>query len=340
MSKRELISRLLSASGMLGALERLPGRPRLAVLCCHRLGDPASSPLDNELFSASSDGFRELLHALVRKWRIFSREEILSLPDSLQVLREPALMVTFDDAYRDNYDLAAPILEDLGLPGVFFVPTRILDHPELPWCDQVAYLIKHTQRESIELEYPAKLKLACGPADRLATIQRVLYAFRVADSLDYAAALAAVEEATGVQVGEAEQELAANLFMHRDHVRDLHQRGHIIGSHTHTHRILSHLTADAQRTELRQSRQLLADLTGQPPDLFAYPVGGPTCFTRETQELVRQVGYRAAFSYYGGLVKPDHSQPYNIPRETVDFVFNTNRLRARLQARRWCNRAL
>lgn len=42
--------------------------------------------------------------------------------------RRPALAVTFDDGYRDNYDVAAPLLEEHGLTGWFFVsPGRLRD---------------------------------------------------------------------------------------------------------------------------------------------------------------------------------------------------------------------
>lgn len=34
----------------------------------------------------------------------------------------PGLLMTFDDGYRSNYDVAAPLLEKYGFRGVFFIP--------------------------------------------------------------------------------------------------------------------------------------------------------------------------------------------------------------------------
>jgi peptidoglycan/xylan/chitin deacetylase (PgdA/CDA1 family) len=45
------------------------------------------------------------------------------------------LAVTFDDGYRDNFDLAAPVLEKLSLPATFFVVTQWMGTDIVPWWD-------------------------------------------------------------------------------------------------------------------------------------------------------------------------------------------------------------
>lgn len=44
------------------------------------------------------------------------------------------VVVTFDDAYRDNLTRALPILEELGVPAAVFAATRYADCPApFPW---------------------------------------------------------------------------------------------------------------------------------------------------------------------------------------------------------------
>ena len=73
-----------------------------------------------------------------------------------------ARLVTFDDGYRDNLDVAAPILVRLGVPAACFVPSATLDAPRLPWWDHVAYVVKHTRARMLRLESPFPETLELG----------------------------------------------------------------------------------------------------------------------------------------------------------------------------------
>jgi peptidoglycan/xylan/chitin deacetylase (PgdA/CDA1 family) len=46
------------------------------------------------------------------------------------------LAVCFDDGYRDNFELAAPVLERMGIPAAFFVVTGFVDTDQTAWWDR------------------------------------------------------------------------------------------------------------------------------------------------------------------------------------------------------------
>src|SRR5262249_7716512 len=84
------------------------------------------------------------------------------------------------------------------------------------------------------------------------------------------------------------------------------------------HPVLSRISEDAQRNELSLSKERLESETGAKIRLMAYPVGGPDAFDDLTKRLAREVGYCAAFSYYGGFNRPDHTEPFDIRRVAVE----------------------
>ena len=45
------------------------------------------------------------------------------------------LVITFDDGYLDNYQVAAPILRKLDLPATFYVVTQYIESNVVPWWD-------------------------------------------------------------------------------------------------------------------------------------------------------------------------------------------------------------
>lgn len=77
-----------------------------------------------------------------RHCRFFARHfRVISLPELVDRLERGVtvhrtLAITFDDGYRDNFDNAAPVLEELKLPATFFVVTRWMGTDVLPWWDR------------------------------------------------------------------------------------------------------------------------------------------------------------------------------------------------------------
>ncbi len=56
-------------------------------------------------------------------------------------------------------------------------------------------------------------------------------------------------------------------------LKALHADGHTIGSHTHTHPVLSALPVSHALDEIRRSKEVLEALLGEPVPHFAYPYG-------------------------------------------------------------------
>ena len=85
----------------------LPGaRPRAVVLVYHRVGerrlDPWRLTVDPEIFGGQ-------MEALARDWSPLSLAELVEGLAGRR-LPERAVVVTFDDGYADNLEIAAPIL--------------------------------------------------------------------------------------------------------------------------------------------------------------------------------------------------------------------------------------
>ena len=105
-----------------------------------------------------------------------------------------------------------------------------------------------------------------------------------------------------------------------------------IGSHTHRHDILSRMPGQEQREELEVSRRVLEERIGKPVRTLAYPVGTPTSFTPGTSTLLAEVGYKAAFSYYGGLNTRVGFDPFNIRRIAVETDIGNSLMKLRILA--------
>jgi peptidoglycan/xylan/chitin deacetylase (PgdA/CDA1 family) len=103
-------------------------------------------------------------------------------------------------------------------------------------------------------------------------------------------------------------------MMSSEDVRALKRAGMRIGAHTHEHPILSKLDAAEARAQIVKSREVLADIVGTPPSMFAYPNGKPGLdYTAEHVAMVKEAGFSSAVSVAFGTAAraSDH---YQIPR--------------------------
>ncbi|HXH05236.1 MAG TPA: polysaccharide deacetylase family protein [Vicinamibacterales bacterium] len=119
--KRRLI-RWYLASGypaLRDAVLARAGRSRLTVLVYHQVG-----PSANDGSTVAADRFRDQMEYLK------AHHEIVPLAEGVRRLRLPnrrrLVAVTFDDGYLDNATVAAPILQELGIPAAFFVATDMI----------------------------------------------------------------------------------------------------------------------------------------------------------------------------------------------------------------------
>jgi peptidoglycan/xylan/chitin deacetylase (PgdA/CDA1 family) len=135
--KRELLARGLLWSGASFLLSRLPARDSLLVLNYHRIGNPDDDLFDPGVFEATADQFNDQISHLKRRVSLVTLEEALAFIDGTikEKTRRCRVLITFDDGYLDNYEIAYPILRSHGAQGVFFLVTSMVGSCQVPWWD-------------------------------------------------------------------------------------------------------------------------------------------------------------------------------------------------------------
>jgi peptidoglycan/xylan/chitin deacetylase (PgdA/CDA1 family) len=313
--KRELLARALFWSGTAAVLRALRESDVLLVLNYHRIGDANADAFDPGVFSATAERFEEQVAFLNRhKWLVTLDEALAFLDGSDRSrARRCRVLITFDDGYLDNYQLAFPILRAHGAQGVFFLPTGLVGSCAIPWWDHIAFLIRTGTRRRFTLRREGPLDVDLDANGLTRSLYAVLAHYKKHDIADAGEFFHELREATGA----SDPPPGLRRFLDWEEARAMLQGGMAIGSHTCSHTILSHLDADAQMRELSASREQIKERLGIEATTIAYPVGGASCFTSETERMARDCGYRAAFSFYGGVSRPPITNRYDVKREGV-----------------------
>lgn len=290
----------------MGALSPAGPRAKLSILIFHRV-----VPQPDELFPGEVDaqGFDRICGWLAAWCNVLPLDEAAGRLRA-GTLPSRSLVITFDDGYRDNHDVALPILRRHGLPATFFVATGFLDGGRM-WNDTVIEALRRAPAGELDLNDIA----GCGrpvlgtPASRRAAVDAVLSRVKYLEPVPRQAAVQAIAARAGVPLPD-------DLMMSSDQVRSLHRAGMQIGGHTVFHPILRSLDDGAARREIDEGRRHLQDITAAPVTLFAYPNGklGQDYGPRDV-ELVRDCGFATAVTTNPG-VSVANSDALQLPRYT------------------------
>lgn len=313
--KKAIAARWLSRSGVLPLLAKMLPWSGVFVLNYHRIGDGHASLFDQGLWSADADAFAEQIRFLKSELDIISPAD---LPSVLGKRRGRYGMLTFDDGYRDNHDIAFPILKSERVPATFFVATGFIDNPVVPWWDEIAWMVRSSTCDSIAI--PEWLNgsptLAFDSPDRELGVRTLLRAYKAMPGDRTNAFLEAIARATGS--GRCDVDSGRRMWMSWDMLRSMQTAGMTIGGHTVNHPILARASADAQRAEIFGCGERLANELGYPMRYFSYPVGGLNAFDEVTRSILHEAGVLYAFSYYGGFRRFDAWDDYDLRRVAVE----------------------
>lgn len=289
------------------AIEILSGRMALkwqrrpaGVYCFnyHRIGLAADSEFDPNVFSCTPQRFEQHLSLFQKNFDVISIDELIALQRSQQRVTERLAVLTFDDGYIDNYQLAYPMLKAAGLTAGFFVSTDYVDQPQIPWWDEVGWIVRHASSRTVKLaHWPSSVNIADGTIRM--RVRRLLKAVKLDNSMPMVEKLRQLKQA--LQLEPLVMPAPTELFVNWLQLKEMADNGMHIGSHTLSHNILAHLSSEQQLVELTQSKQRLETMLQRPVSSVAYPVGGADSFTSSTQGLAQQAGYQLAFSFISGI---------------------------------------
>jgi peptidoglycan/xylan/chitin deacetylase (PgdA/CDA1 family) len=116
-----------------------------------------------------------------------------------------------------------------------------------------------------------------------------------------------------------------------DHIGELYAQGFTIGSHTVSHVNLAKVSRQRALEELGESRDTLRRRLGMSRIAIAYPFGQRSDISIDGLALIRDAGYMACFSGYGGVNWSESLNLYDLKRSNVDFRFTLNAVRARIE---------
>lgn len=324
---RDVAKKAFVVSGALRLAHRLAA-PGVVILRYHSICDCPeryANTIGCGCIHAASI-FKRQMELLACRFSPVSMDDVLLFLKGERSLPTRAVVVTFDDGYRDNFQIAAPILKRFGIPGAFYVMVDSVDRSKAPWFCRLRHTFFTARNRSSR-------DRATGMVRHLTDASARDAAFLIAADLCAKSNPMAREELVRDAENSLEPEpfpAESDLMMNWDEARALVKSGHIVGSHSMTHPNLAHVSTDDMRCELTDSKHKLEKELGETVRHFSYP--NPALhpqWNETTLRVTQELGYSTAVTTTGGVVRAD-ACPLALPRTYVphqesEFLWNTER---------------
>jgi peptidoglycan/xylan/chitin deacetylase (PgdA/CDA1 family) len=316
--KKAMLAQLLFGSSALA--ERLlagMASDRLLVLAYHRIGElPGPNyPFQHEIMSATPEQFDRQLGFLKKHFHVTNFHELAEIEQAGRTIPKNSIVITFDDGYADNYEVALPLLQKHGATAVVYLSTGFIDAQAPFWFEMLSYHVMRMKPGFLTLNRE-NFRLELTETNRMEIRRELGQALRVVSDSTRCLMLEELRDQSGVTPSAQELEMVRPLTW--DEVGSLDRAGIEIGSHTVSHPFLVQLDDRELLTELSSSKARIEEQIGRVVSSLSYPTGGSEYFDSRSMRIASECGYRYAVSYDHSTVRTSQMQRFAIPRIHVE----------------------
>ncbi len=277
--------------------------------------------------------FRQQVQFLKENFSIITMEELIASYEEAYELPEKAVLLTFDDGYKDHYLNVYPILKEYGIQGSFFIPGKTFYESVLLDVNKIHFILASMSirelvtRLMMQLDFYRGQEYPYEANEVLYEKYAVASRFDSADTIFVKRILQTVlpEELRSViasnlfeqAVGIEESKFAKELYMNYDQIKCMKLDGMHIGLHGYDHYWLGNLDQKKMEQDVRRSKEVLGDFLDARKWTIAYPYGS---YNEAVLECMQTAGCAAGFTTEVRKASIPGGSRYTIPRlDTNDF---------------------
>lgn len=218
------------------------------------------------------------------------------------------VILTFDDGLICHYEHAFKELQSRGLWGIFYIPTGVYQTGKLLDVHRIHVLLGIIEsqriyehlRSIITDDMLTDVGVEAFVNDTYTTQSNDAFSLEVKKILNYYISYEHREAVLDQLMHHFDLHGADTVeafYINDGHIREMHENGMVIGSHTVSHPVLSKLSEAEQVHEIQASFEYLRTVCRDPQiSTFCYPYGGFHTFTAATERILTEAGCRYSFN--------------------------------------------
>jgi len=267
------------------------------------------APIDE--LRVSPKFFEKFLREQQKRLDFISIDEV---PERMQQQKKgtkPFGVITFDDGYEDNYTYAYPILKKLGIPFTIYVSVNLVNDHAPIW--NYPLIIERIIKKNGELNIDGVHYYCWKQEQKNETFKQLKYILFL---LPYEHLQKEFKRLFAKYL--TDDAFPKNTLTWEQIEKLANDPLCTIGNHTMSHCRLTITDYDALQYELGESKVILEQHIGKSVEYLSYPYGWKTDVSAEAVVFAQQAGYKTALRSFGGPVRKQDGDLYNLKRIQVN----------------------
>lgn len=211
--------------------------------------------------------FRADLDHLLKHLRPVPVSDVAKAVLSGEPLPPRSFLLSFDDGFREVYDIIAPILLEKGVPAMFFVNPAFLDNRQLFYRCKISLVIEALNHKKVDDPLFAKCArmLEMGPSTSREGLNEGI---REINNLNQHLLDRLGER---LELSFDDYLRTVRPFMTVGQVKELSAKGFTIGAHSWDHPYYDLVPGEEQKRQTLESMQYVQQHFSPPHNLFSFP---------------------------------------------------------------------
>lgn len=250
------------------------------------------------IFGLTPEHFRRQLEELSKHGCFISRDDLLEYKD--KPFEKNYILITFDDGLKEQYELAKPILDEMGIPAVFFINTENFEEKKVSLVHKIHLLRSRLSSEEILTELRKHHVQDLTEKEKALAISHYNYDEEQTAILKYLLNFKMSLPAQEAFISPLfallfeENQVASKLYFDRKILSELNS-SNSLGSHSHSHVPLGQLSVEDLRKELKSTQDFFLKHFGKISETISYPYGSPEA-CRGISEETKNAGFKIGFT--------------------------------------------
>ena len=317
-------------------------KSEVTVVMYHYVRDLKNSRYPN-IKGLDIDKFKKQIKFFKENYNFIKIEDIITYYKNPKEkkLPEKAILLTFDDGYKDHYTYVLPVLLENNIQGSYYIPTKCFQDKKVLDVNKIHFILESCIGEEDKILKDIEEYLKINKDSRIllsyndyfkeyAVVSRfdkkeVIFIKRMLQVVlpeDYRQKLVDILFKKYVcTIGDkiiSERTFWEELYLTPEQIRMMEKLGMHIGFHSHDHVWLNSLSKEEQEFQIKSSINYFKEIgikTGKMT--LSYPYGG---YNEESVELIKKYEVPLAFTTKVAIADLNKDEYYALPRlDTNDF---------------------